>query len=99
MLQPAGKCGRVGKRRQPRPSRQERLLDDVLGQLEVVHQGERRAVSGMLKAAGQVDEGRDIALAGAADELVRVHCVLPFTSRCQDPGLAFMRHETGATLI
>ena len=71
--QPGGKGRRLGELRQCRPGGEKCLLDDVLGLLQIVDQGQRRAEGKVLIAVGQFYEGFDIARLGAVAERFEIH--------------------------
>jgi hypothetical protein len=77
--EPAGERRRLGEGRKRRPGGDKRLLDDVLGLLEIAHLGKRRSERELLEATGQVHEGPDIAANRPVDQLFVVHGRSPFT--------------------
>jgi hypothetical protein len=87
--QPARKRRRVGKAWQRGPRRHEGFLHDVLGLVEVIHQGQRRAEGHMLELPRQVHEGLDVAAACAADLLLVIHFRFLTPLKCQETAAAF----------
>ena len=75
--QPGGKGSRLGKRRQRRPGGEEGLLYDILGALEIADHRQGRAEGELLETSRQFDEGCDVALPGALDEVFEVHVPSP----------------------
>ena len=85
--QPGGKGRRLGKFRQRRPGGKKCLLDDVLGLLQIVDQGQRRAEGEVLVAAGQLHKGFDIARLGAVHERFEIHLRFLCTIKVPENGV------------
>jgi hypothetical protein len=72
--EPARKGSGFGEGRKRQPRRNERLLHDVLGLLEIANVSQRRAEGEKLEASRQIHEGELVAFDCPAHEVYVIHC-------------------------